>query len=534
MKLKYIRTISLAGLVLALSVTSCKKFTELNPLDKLSDQTAFISKQNIDLALNGVYWQAAVGRYDPGTGLTTGRGYPFGGASIEQGEMRGEDMINLQAFYQFTYEGTYTPTTANNVNYWEQLYALINQANVFIAGVEGAVTKGVLTQAESDAYKGEALFLRALAHHELVIFFSKPYADNKGANLGIPYKTKAVTGAPDVEAGISQKRGTVAEVYKLIIEDLDNAEKFLAASKADKALSISKATKGAAIALKTRIYLHMEDYDNVIAEGKKMGTDGAGTFTSPIGGYKLESDVETPFTSQSNNTESVFSIAQTQAQNGGVNGAIASMFAAGMNKGRDLIGTSPNLYNADWWVPNDARKLKLHLRQEAKGYSLVYNYKYRAIATLESWNPIIRYPEVLLNVAEAYAYKQNNAQAFALLNAVRNRSVPEGNRFTAVPADLKLAIYQERRIEFTAEGKRWGDLHRLALSPYGAKGVPAKILYLKQIAPDGLNNYKPGVFIIPERAAIPYNDKAFLWPLPQSEVSSNPTLNLEQNPGYGS
>jgi len=532
MKLKYIRTISMAGLILALSVTSCKKFTELNPQDKLSDKTAFTTKANIELALNGVYWQAAVGRYDPGTGLTTGRGYPFGGASIEQGEMRGEDMINLQAFYQFTYEGTYTATTANNVNHWEQLYALINQANVFIAGVDGAVGTGILTQAEADAYKGEALFLRALAHHELVIHFSRPYADNKGANVGIPYKVKAVTGSPDVEEGISQKRGTVAEVYKNLIEDLNNAEKFLPATKADKSLSISKATKGAAIALKTRIYLHMEDYDNVIAEGKKLGTEGTAPFSSPIGGYKLEADVEVPFTSQANNTESVFSIAQTQAQNGGVNGAIASMFAAGMNKGRDLIGTSPNLYNALWWVEKDARKTKLHIKQSAQGYNLVYNYKYRAIATLETWNPIIRYSEVLLNVAEAYAYKLNNNQAFALLNAVRNRAVPTADQFTAIPADLKLAIYHERRIEFTAEGKRWADLHRLALSSYGEKGVPGKLLYLKQIVPGGLETYnKPGVFISPERGAIPYADKAFLWPLPQSEVASNP--NLEQNPGYG-
>lgn len=335
-----------------------------------------------------------------------------------------------------------------------------------------------------------------------------------------------------MEEGISQQRGTVAEVYKNLIEDLNNAELFLGPTKADKALSISKATKGAAIALKTRIYLHMEDYDNVIAEGKKMGTDVATTaFSSPIGGYKLETDVETPFTSQSNNTESVFSIAQTQAQNGGVNGAIASMFAAGINKGRDLIGTSPNLYNAAWWVPNDARKLKLHLIQKAQGYNLVYSYKYRAISTLESWNPIIRYSEVLLNVAEAYAYKQNNTQAFALLNAVRNRAVPVADQYKTAPADMKLAIYQERRIEFTAEGKRWADIHRLALNSYGEKGVPAKILYLKQIVPGGLDNYKPGVYITPDRAAIPYADKAFLWPLPQSEVASNP--NLQQNPGYG-
>lgn len=516
---------------MALSITSCKKFTETLPLDKLSDKTAFSSKQNIELTLNGVYWAAAVGQYDPGTGLTTGRGYPFGGASIEQGEMRGEDMVNLQAFYQFTYEANYTPTTANNVNHWEQLYSLINQANVFIKGVDDAVVSGVVSQEEGNAYKGEALFLRALAHHELLIHFSKPYADGKGSSLGVPYRTKAMVGAPDVEEGLAQKRGTVAEAYAKILEDLNNAESYLPASKANKGLSISKATKGAAIALKTRVYLHMEDYDNVIAEGKKLGTDAtSGTFSSTIGGYKLEPDAETPFTSQANNTESVFSIAQSQAQNGGTNGAIASMFSPSTFRGRDLIATSPNLYNAPFWVNGDARKIKLQFKQEIGNYKLVFAHKYRAVAVLDSWNPIIRYAEVLLNVAEAYAYKNNTTQAFALLNAVRNRSVPVADQFTVAPADLKLAIYQERRIEFTAEGKRWSDLHRLALGNYGAKGIPAKILPA-QITPGGLANYQPGVVITPSLAGKPYNSQSFLWPLPQSEVASNP--NLEQNPGYG-
>ncbi|WP_400262497.1 RagB/SusD family nutrient uptake outer membrane protein [Sphingobacterium sp. SG20118] len=531
MKLKYISTIALTAILLALSVTSCKKFTELQPLDKLSDKTAFTSKQNIDLALNGVYWQAAVGRYDPGTGLTTGRGYPFGGASIEQGEMRGEDMINLQAFYQITYEGTYTPTTANNVNHWEQLYALINQANVFIKGVEGAVASGVLTQEESDIYKGEVLFLRALAHHELVLHFCKPYADNKGANQGVPYRTKAMMGTTDVEEGLSEKRGTVAEDYAKIIEDLNNAESFLPATKSNKSLSISKATKGAAIALKTRIYLHMGDYQNVIAEGNKLGTDASnGEFSSLIGGYKLELDAETPFTSQENNSESIFSIAQTQAQNGGVNGAIASMFSASSLRGRDLIGTSPNLYNASFWVEGDVRKTKLQLVQKSGSYQMVFNYKYRAVAVLDSWNPIIRYSEVLLNVAEAHAYNGNNAQAFSLLNAVRNRSVPADKKFATAPADLKLAIYQERRIEFAGEGKRWADIHRLVLSSYGYNGVPSKV-QATQVTTGGLDNYKPGLIIEPKFPGIPYQEKSFLWPLPQSEMSSNP--NLEQNPGYG-
>ena len=73
---------------------------------------------------------------------------------------------------------------------------------------------------------------------------------------------------------------------------------------------------------------------------------------------------------------------------------------------------------------------------------------------------------MLLNLAEAKARTTNtvDAQAVALLNAVRNRS-DAGTTFTtgsfATVADLINAILKERRIEFLGEGLRNGDLLRL-------------------------------------------------------------------------
>nr|GFD54272.1 hypothetical protein [Tanacetum cinerariifolium] len=73
-------------------------------------------------------------------------------------------------------------------------------------------------------------------------------------------------------------------------------------------------------------------------------------------------------------------------------------------------------------------------------------------------------------------------QALALLNAVRNRSVAAADQFTASNAPtgdaLTQAILNERRIEFVAEGLRWGDISRLAtdakFAPYPGGGIPAK------------------------------------------------------------
>ncbi|MES1161266.1 MAG: RagB/SusD family nutrient uptake outer membrane protein, partial [Bacteroidota bacterium] len=95
------------------------------------------------------------------------------------------------------------------------------------------------------------------------------------------------------------------------------------------------------------------------------------------------------------------------------------------------------------------------------------------------WAPVIRYSEVLLSLAEARAKKTSSvdAQAVALLNAVRNRSDP-ATTFTvgdfASSTDLVNAILEERNIEFLGEGRRSPDIMRLGL-PFPAKGTVGAI-----------------------------------------------------------
>jgi len=512
--------------ILAISLNSCSKYTELTPLSSLSESTAFTSVGNIELVANGMYQAAAVGTYEGGAG----RGYPFGAASIEQGEMRGEDMINLQAFYQFTYEATYSPSTANNKNHWEQLYALINQANVLITGVEGAIQNGVISQEDGNAYIAEGKFIRALSHHELLIHFSRPYADGNGSSMGVPYRTIAITNTDAMAEGATVDRGTVAQTYAKIIEDLDWAEQNLPATRTEQ---ISRATAGAAIALKTRVKLHMQDFTGVVLEANKLGASiPTGSFISPVGGYKLEADPTQPFTSYKANSESIFSIANSATSNGGVNGALANMFGPSSKNARDLIATSPNLYNASFWLKDDLRR-NLQFRQSSGNYKLVFNTKYTDYGVFGDWAPIIRYAEVLLNAAEAYARQGNNTQALLLLNAVRDRSVPDGASYgTNQPSDLILTILNERRIEFTGEGRRWSDLHRLALDPvYGTGGIPGKVQAV-QLTGGGLDNYDFVKQFEPAWKAIPYDDHRFLWPLPLTEITANPVLREQQNPGY--
>jgi len=527
-----------SSVVMMLSIASCKKYTELNPINSLSEGTAFTSPANIELVAVGVYNTAAVGRYNGGGG----RGYPFGAASIEQSEMRGEDMVNLATFYQLTYETLIDPTTANNLNMWGNLYALINQCNILIDGVQKAAAAGTISTTVSTQYQGEARFLRALAHHELAIDFCRPYVDNKGANPGVPYRTTPVTSTDAVQANLSIPRGTVADVYTKILADLDFAEANLPAT--NSVNSVTRATKGAAIALKTRVKLHMEDFAGVITEGTKLGTSAASApYTSPIGNYALTTSPDGPFTNNKT-TESVFSIENSAAANGGVNGALPNMFGPATIVGqavtfgaRALVATSPNLYNASFWVSSDTRRSLLQVQAATSGAKYFYNFKYRDPTNGSDYAPIIRYAEVLLNVAEAYARTTAlDPRALSLLNAVRNRAVAAADRYTIAiftSGDaLTQAILNERRVEFAGEGRRWPDITRLSKSAFAVAGggIPAKLLVTDLKGDGSQYNIITRPITTPSKAAIPYSDFHYIWPLPVDEVTRNP--NVTQNPGY--
>ncbi len=515
-----------AALVISAATIACDKdVTDLQPFDRITETAAFATSARCELSMVGVYDAAQSGFYAGGAV----RGYPFGAANVAQGDCRGEDMLNVAAFYAFTYESTYNPTTANNQYQWETLFGLINKANIVIEGVQAAQAANVLTEAQAKAYEGEARFLRALAHHELLIHFARPYAHTADAShLGVPYRTRAVNTAGSKDAEQAQGRNTVKECYDLLIADLDFAEANLPATRTG-TLKLSRATKGAAIALKTRVYQHKGDWANVITEGNKL---------IPGGGYSLTAAPEGPFASFTANTESIFSIENSNVDNPFVNGALPVMYA--IAPGRALVAISPILYNAPFWDATDLRRTQL-TKSNNRAY---FSNKYRNVTNQDDWNPIIRYAEVVLNVAEAHLRvgSPDVATALGLLNQVRNRAVTDvAKQYTAGTfADAKAmlkAVLNERRIEFNAEGRRWADIHRLAKDPdFSTGGIPAKAFYNQTTFASwgpGVNydvngNYT-GTLGLP---AIPYDDFRFIWPIPISEINTNPVLAAQQNPGY--
>jgi hypothetical protein len=163
--------------------------------------------------------------------------------------------------------------------------------------------------------------------------------------------------------------------------------------------------------------------------------------------------------------------------------------------GNGEFSLNPNGIIADaGWTATDKRRSFISV---TSGKSWL-NAKYPTGSPYTDYVPVIRYSEVLLNLAEAKVRSTNtvDAQAVALLNAVRNRSdattiFTAGNFATST--DLVNAILKERRIEFLGEGLRNTDLLRL-LQPIPGKGSA--------------------------QSKLP-SDVGYIWPISASELSLN-------------
>jgi len=520
--------------LLALGFGSCKKAVDLAPFNSVAAEEAFSTAAKCLSSLYGVYDAAQSGDY-----FGALRGYPFGAAHIEQGDCRGEDVINIAAFYQITYQATYNASYANGEGHWNSLYSLINRCNISIDGFRGAGSAGILAPAVAAQYEAECRFLRALSHHELVVHWARPYLDGNGSQVGIPYRDFAVNVPATVELVRTLPRDRVDTVYKRILRDLDYAEANLAASLTGNDRTV-RATKAAAIALKMRVKLHMGDWAGVITEGNKLipaviNPLSPTSVVSPIGAWALTAAPDGPFANNSS-SESIFSIRNSSIDNTGVNGALPAMVGAANLGGRGLVAVSPIIWNNTGWRCDDTRRSLLYVQgTNANNGVSIFTNRYRDYVNRSDFAPHFRYAEVLLMQAEAEARNSGGVsqRAIDLLNTVRNRSIPSPNVNQYVAANfansvqLVAAVLLERRIEFLLEGKRWGDISRLVMDPnHSTNGIPAKAIN----GASGAAIYGCGTPYTPGQAAIPYSDYRFIWPIPNNEIVQNPVI--VQNPGY--
>jgi hypothetical protein len=285
----------------------------------------------------------------------------------------------------------------------------------------------------------------------------------------IPIRTTPTIGA----TGLDVPRDPVAKVYDQIIADLTFAEQNLPAGGTK-----VRASRYAATALLARVYLYKGDYANARTKAADVIDHG---------GYSLI-DYADVFTDES--AESIFEIDFTELNR---NRIAEYNFPKSLNGRREVAPTASILAA---YETGDAR----YDASIAFSGTLAYPIKYDDLSLGADNVIILRLAEMYLIRAEAEANLEGSISAIQQdLDAVRSRArLPDTSANTY--DQLLRAIERERRVEFAFEGHRWFDLVRT--------GRAVDVLLTVS------------------------NVNQTLWPIPLTEIVTNKSDGMEQNPGY--
>lgn len=418
-----------------------------------------------------------------------------------------ENQSNLADFNVPTANGITTNT--NVLNYYRQSYLSITRANQVLSLIDAAT----ITESVKKNVKGQALFLRSLAYLDLVRLFNKA-----------PLQLIPITGREDAAAPLA----TAEQLYTQIIKDASEAATLLP----DKATQeAGRATTGAASMVLANVYIIQKKWAEAETELKKIETSGK---------YSLMPTYADAFSTNNgnkNNKESVFEV-QFLEGSAGLNGnffytmlpypltAPELTTLTGTSNAQGLSGEGNNVATpelmesfetgdkrkADGWGTITASTV-LH---DNKVFPVAKKYaKTHALHNNHGTNwPIYRYAETLLFMAEVMVEQNKLADAATYINQIRTRAGLEPTKATS-QAELRAAVYQERRVELAFESKRLYDLVRTGRFESTIKA------YGEKVKADKARYYFPSTGFVPSDA---FTNITPYYGLPADEAALSPNF----------
>ncbi|GAB3235692.1 RagB/SusD family nutrient uptake outer membrane protein [Hymenobacter seoulensis] len=450
--LRQLATRSALLLTLGLGLAACDKALEVEPRNSISSDTGFKTKEDAAAGLLGAYDAVQNASY-------YGISYPAFA-----------DLISGNILHVGTFNTTYGAVGQNQVlpdnielgNTWNVIYNAINRANYVIQQSE-AITDPAFAK---NATLGEARALRAFHYMNLLAFWggtTEGYGYPNG--LGVPLRL-----TPTTEIGEPTKptaRASEAEVVAAIRADLDFAIANLPVGNGN------RITKNSAQALRARLELRMRNYTDALTFALQVpataGFNAAGAVTAAPANDAIWRLFFSP-TDQN---------------------AMAFYWFPSTAGGRNEFDPTPSLIAAH--PTGDLRRV-INSQTSPTGTTA----KFVRTSTGDDQFSMVRYSEVVLTLAEAYARTGDLVNAKAKLDVIRLRAGLAPTT-AETEADLITDIMLQRRLELAYEGHYWFDLRRTNMI----------------------------------QTAIPAYEQAFrnVLPIPQREVQVSGGI-VTQNPGY--
>ncbi len=491
-------------MVVAMSAVlfSCEDAIDIQQPGRLTEETTFVSVQDLQDGLIGAY-----GQFDRTREIAMAAYFTDetaeGAGSGGQGRTTSH-IFNLNA-------GSAAPST-----FWTNGYDELNAINRVIGAAEFVETESAAEEAEKNNILGQLYALRAFAHATLWEYYTVDYTDRSSLSA------IAMDFVPSIADQLP--RNTCGEMLDLIFADLTLADNLL--QEQSNPIFISK---DFVIALRARLAAYTQDY----ATAESLAT-------TLVNRYPLANAITYPsiFTDQSDQ-EIIFKL--LRQVNGiydgqGATGSVSAGGWAGASfafvnatlSGSPYMEISRALFNL--MDPSDIR-YSVNVGPEsivAPDYTNTGNYRQEDILLVYKYpgtvdNPLLqdlkifRSSEMQLIIAEARAAQGNlpgAAQAVKELRDIRlgaDTALPSYSNQQEAFAD----IMKERRVELAFEGHRWKDIKRL--------GVRAGV---------GVERDPIDAAEFNMTRTLPATDYRFTLPIPIVETNANPVIAEQQTPGY--
>lgn len=498
--MKKLNILLTAGTALLIGATSCKKIDDLRPYDEIAVNDAFTSVKDATSWDVGFYSELRSLEHGEYTMAIDLQSDEFN-ATIDYGN-------NYGSVHRW---GTYfTSSDYYLADLWNGPYNAITDINVALAGFKTITPTSTSETTELNRCTGDALLARAYFYNRLVMRYAKAYnPTTASSDLGVPLLITY-----DVNAQPS--RATVKAVYDQMIADITQAEGLLASVTG--AQGSNTFTIDAAYALEARVRLEMQDYSGAYTAAEKVIATGKYPLLTTV------SDLQN-YWYNDGTTESITQlyVSTTQTPNA------MDMYL------HYTTGTSaydpyyiPTQTIVNLFSTNDIRKktyfLKALTNISAITDSVYLVNKYPgnpalntgSVSNYENAPKIFRVGEMYCIAAEAAANNSDAADALVALNALRTAR-GETLLSSISGTDLISAVQDERTREMAFDGLRMDDLKRWKL---GFSGRPPQVTDIIQSGA----SY--------EQLVIAATDDKFVWGIPNNDITINPNLKNEQNPGW--
>ncbi|WP_442587528.1 RagB/SusD family nutrient uptake outer membrane protein [Pedobacter sp. AW31-3R] len=469
---------------LVMLLGSCKKFLEESSQDELVPKT---TKEFNELLMGSGYpllSGASVGD-PPLNALTTLMDDDVEGIAPRTST----SARTLSYRWGFTWQPDYYSAYVNGDNTsgsnpWASFYNRILGCNIALKYADGSTG----TDNDKNYLKGQAHVLRAYYYFQLVNLYGWPYNDPSKSpqrELAVPLIL-----SPDLQDA-GRPRNTVQEVYEQILKDISSGIHFLEGTTNNGGLF--RIGLPAAHLLASRVYLHLENWQQVIAHADAVLETKPGLLN--LQGFTADATTNNVIVSTKNpETLWIFGIT-TEVQSGD-------------------LATNTTMFSLSASLANSYTTADLRWNTYIRKTTGRYLYSAVKWASRSAPGKAWRTAEAYLNRAEAYLMLSKSGQG-GLSSALSDLNTLRRNRFapatytdvTFTHADEALAFCrEERRRELCFEDQRWFDLRRY--------GMPA----IEHIW------YEPNA----TRYVLTAKDPAYVLPIPDNVLLNNPLLT--QNP----